>query len=237
MNKAIIAERVLRMVTDQESARTIAGDLIETYSRRRSLSFWLALSQLFLAFSWKPMLGIAAAALVWFVVDTELFFAFARGFLMKHLSALTPFPNRMLVVEASATLSALAAFALVAYGIKDRLWMMSTIYAAIAGALVFSFWVPAMQLISYLALGSMIVIGLSTQEMRRVSGIITASFTVSFFSNILWHFSLHRMTPLGVSRTAIVISAIAGTLVMPVVAAMVCGWVKQHVYVKGVAAG
>ncbi len=237
MNKGIIAERILRMVTDRESARMIAGDLIETYYRRRNLSFWLALSQLFLAFSWKPALSIVAAALAWLVVQTQLFVAFARWFLMPHLSSSTPLPNGMLVVEASATLSAVAAFALVAYGVKDRIWMMSSVYAVVAAAFVFSFWVPQMQLISYFVLGIGIVIGLRTQEMRQISGIIAASFVVSFLASALWDSSLHEMTLLGISRRAtIVAGTIADPLVMPVVAAMVCGWAKRHVDVTGAAA-
>ena len=201
MDRATVAETLLRAVAVKDRAREITGDLLETYSQAGAFSFWLAFTRLFLSFAWKPAAAFLVAAIVSFSFSTELFFVASRKLFAGPVHAPTLLFHALRYAEVSSPLWALAVFTMLRFGVRDRLWIVSAIYACLTTGFVYSYWIPQGHLILWIGSGVAVVLSLSTDRMRRATSVIAAVLALGVATNHFLEFALsravrHHLSPL-----------------------------------------
>jgi hypothetical protein len=72
MDKANIAEWLLRWVVDPARASEFVGDQLEAHPAAGNLRFWLAIARVFLAFSWRTIVGMVASPIVGLILTVGL---------------------------------------------------------------------------------------------------------------------------------------------------------------------
>lgn len=182
MDKARLSESLLSIVADRNRASTMTGDLLETYSHARNLSFWFALTRIFLALAWRPAAAFAAAVLAGCSISVVLFVAASRHFWSVQVHEPTLLSHALRYADISMPLCVLTVFSCVRFGLRDRLWRISAVYASLTAAFVYSFWIPHVQTILYVALGTAILLSVSTDALRRASVVIAAALVAGLLT-------------------------------------------------------
>ena len=77
MDKANVAEWILRRVVDSSRAAELVGDQLESHPGDGRLRFWLLIVRLFLVFSWPTLIGFVLA-----IVGGLLFSGYRDGLCM-----------------------------------------------------------------------------------------------------------------------------------------------------------
>lgn len=76
MDKANVAEWLLRRVVDPVRAAELIGDQLEAHPTAGRLRFWISIAQILLTFSWRTIVGLAASPVAGLVLGWA-FFCFA----------------------------------------------------------------------------------------------------------------------------------------------------------------
>ena len=193
MDKARVSERLLSIVADRDRASTMTGDLLETYSHTGKLSFWFALTRILLALAWRPTAAFAAAVITGGSVSIALFVAASRNLWSGQVHEPTLIFHADRFAEVSAYLSVLAVFACVRFGLRDRLWRISAVFSSLTAAFVYSLWIPHVQTILYVGLATSTVLSLSTDAMRRASGVTAAALVAGLLAKSAIERTIHTV--------------------------------------------
>ena len=74
MDKANVAEWLLRRVVDPVRASELVGDQLEAHPAAGRWTFWIAIARLLLIFSWRTLIGVAASPIVGLLLAFVFFF-------------------------------------------------------------------------------------------------------------------------------------------------------------------
>ena len=74
MDKANIAEWLLRRVVDPVRASELVGDQLEAHPAAGRGTFWISIARLLLIFSWRTLIGVAASPIVGLLLALAFFF-------------------------------------------------------------------------------------------------------------------------------------------------------------------
>jgi hypothetical protein len=197
VDKARSTERILRIVANRDVARAMAGDLLET-GYKGEVAYWVSVARLFLNFVWRPLLGFLVAAIVSFWISAELFFISARHLVQGSFHAPELLFRSMQYVNISSLLWVLVAFALVRFGIRDRLWIMCALYAGLTTGVVYSYWMPKLHLFLWLGFAIAAMLSIGTSRTRRASAVIAIVLSIGLLTHMLFEFmtgaaARHRM--------------------------------------------
>jgi hypothetical protein len=78
MDKANVAEWLLRRVVDPARASELVGDQLEAHPATSNLRFWAAILRVSLAFSWRTIVGVTASPVAGLIL-ASLFFVFVHS--------------------------------------------------------------------------------------------------------------------------------------------------------------
>jgi hypothetical protein len=232
MDRADIAQKLLQSVVAEERASEVIGDFLETHSQATPISFSLAFVRLFFSFAWQPFTAFIAAVVIGFLFWWVLFYEASMQLWVGpgHNSAL--FSHAMQYRAVSAPLWAIAALTLVRFGVRDRLWTVSAIYAGVTSAAVYSCWIPLERPIVWIGLGVAVVTSLTTDIMRRASAIVASllalGLVISHYQEAIIGQALSRHR----TATTIGISALFYFFSVPFAQAAVCVALHKRIITK-----
>lgn len=231
MDKARIAENLLSIVADRSRASAMTGDLLETSSRTGTFTFCFALTRIFLALAWRPIAAFAAAVLTGFSVSIALFVAASRHLFLGQVHEPTLLFHAQRLADVSRPLSVLAVFSCLRFGLRDSLGRISTVYACLTAALVYSFWVPHVQAMLSVAMVASIVLCLSTDTLRRASTVIAAALVVALLTqsaidSIIHTVVLHHWAP----NRFLAWYLLPALSLAPAAELIICGLLRKHLF-------
>jgi hypothetical protein len=222
MDRADIAQKLLQRVVAEERADEIIGDFLETHAQATPISFSLAFVCLFLSFAWRPFTAFIAAVFIGLVSWSVLFEKASRQLWLGQVHNSAVLSHAIQYVTVSAPLWAIAALTLVRFGVRDRLWIISAVYAGVTSAAVYSYWIPLERPIVWVGLGAAVVTSLSTDIMRRASLIVASllalGLVVSHYQGAIIGQALSRHR----TATTIGISVLLNLFSVPFAQAVVC---------------
>ena len=232
MDKAKLSEKLLRVVADRHQASTIIGDLLETYSNANNLSFWFALTRILVALTWRPTVAFAAAVLAGFSVWVALLVAVSNHLWFGQVREPTLMFHAERYADLSMPLCVLTVFACVRFGVRDRLWRMSAVYASLTAAFVYSFWIPHLQTVLYVALAISLALSISTDAMRRATSVMAAALaagllTRSAVDRTIHTVALHHWGPQWLLAWYIFLALY---FFVPAAEITVCSLLRQHAF-------
>lgn len=136
-DRELLAERVLRRLTDGERAAAIVGDLAETAAARGG-GFWRSVAITGAALAWRPFALIVGCIAVQVLIGAS--YAISTSLYQGHPATAWPKLPAALLGISAMLLSAVALFHLARYGVRDRVARLATALTLTGwfGALLFS---------------------------------------------------------------------------------------------------
>ena len=223
MDKARVAERFLWAVVSRDRARAMVGDLLEEHADGGSVRFWKAVAELFVAFAWRPVFASFLAIMVSFCFPFYLFVQGSRHLFFGQIHSPTLLLQAAQYVHLCGPLWTLAVFALVRFGVRNRLWWVSALFALIATGKVYTFWVPQLEKIIWVALALVIVFCLYTDVRRRSIAIVAVMLLLHWFVERTDGIAMGQIARHVMSRNVIIALSIAFNLIaFPLLEVLVC---------------
>jgi hypothetical protein len=141
MDRANLAEWILRQVVGPFRAAELIGDRLEARPGEGNLRFWLSNAWLVVVFSWRTVVGILAASTAGVLFSWIPFaFAFTRFFAMETKPSFGWDATYYLAM--SQLFWTAAAFSLVQFGFRSHLARISLLGALLSTFAVCTFWLP-----------------------------------------------------------------------------------------------
>lgn len=175
------AESLLRRFVPRDRAQAIVGDLLETHPS--PTRFWFAFLRISVAFTWRPAAALLVALLAAVLSSVALFFATASHWRSGHVPIAALMMKYIGLSDLSGFLFALAAYALVRYGPRDYIWLLSLLYVCAGSICIYSFWLPHLRPELYSALA--LVASASTRNLRHSAAVIVISSSAYLAANLL----------------------------------------------------
>ncbi len=173
MDRARIAENLLRVVVSRDRARAMVGDVIEEHGTTRGTRFWIAFAKLFVAFAWRPVLAFTIAFLVGILFPFYLSVVAARHLFFGQMQPWASLFPAEQYGNFCGPLGTLAAFTLVKFGMRGRLWVVSAVCIVPAVLKVYSFWTPRLEQMAWVAGIAVIIFCFIDGRNRRSFAIVT----------------------------------------------------------------
>ncbi len=200
MLRTHFAEYLLRGFVSRDRAEEIVGDLLESYGPSSRTGFWFALFGVMVRFAWRPVTALLIAAAVCVTCEFALTAATARHF------AFGPSRNLLLTFRSwwfagkSASLAALAVFALLRYGFRDPTSWVAALYAGLCTLYVYTLWMPSLRIGFYVCSALTLLLCLSGRMLRRSSLLVAVSLVGWITSNWILSGVFHVLFSLRISR-------------------------------------
>lgn len=183
MDKANVAEWLLRRVVDPVRASELVGDQLEAHPTAGRLRFWISIAQLLLMFSWRTIIGVAASPVVGLLLALAFFlFANPQSRNAVGLPETTVFHAKLYLLGVSILLWAATVFSLVRLGWRSTLTGIEFIASVLwSASLSFSWqWTPAI-ILTILWVG-FIAFCLSSAKRRRILGILCSAVVAAWLT-------------------------------------------------------
>jgi hypothetical protein len=241
MFRAKFAECLLRSLVRRERAEEIVGDLMETYGSSATVSFWFALLRVIVRLGWRPMTALFLAAPVGLFSGFALTDHTARQFAFGSSKDLPLLFRSSWFAGQSASLGALAVFAFVRYGFRDRSSWLCALYSGLCTLYVYALELPSLRIEFYMGCAVVALVSLSASGMRRSSVVVATSLASwmaasrisSDVSLVLFSLTDTRRHLIGHTWIAAVVTGVAPL----VVAALTFGVLHQHLMESGSSQG
>lgn len=183
MDKANIAEWLLRRVVDDVRASELVGDQLEAHPSAGRWRFWISMTRLLLIFSWRTLIGVAAFPVAGsFVAFAFFFFGSSQPVDIVGLPATTVFHAKNYLFGISVLLWGSTVFSLVRFGWRSKLTLVGLIVSTLCSVSLSFFWrwIPAMVLtILWVAF---IAFCVSNAKWRRALGILCSATLVAWLT-------------------------------------------------------
>ncbi len=168
MDKAILAEWILRRVVGPERAAEMVGDLLETQAAADRFRFGLSVMWLAFVFSWQMLAALVMSVLVGFLCAWQPFFwTIVRLAHSGHRMPPAMFFTSSYLFGMSMLFWSEAGFCFVHFGIRHPLSRISVVAAMFGSVVTCCWWLPhAPIMLAVLALG--IVVAYTTSRTRRL---------------------------------------------------------------------
>ena len=215
MDKANVAEWILRRVVNSERASELVGDRLEVSSESGPLRFWLYIAWLVFVFSWRTLAGLVAAVFV------GIFLAFYPvGWIWARLdfSGLPPLTRLTWInfVLHSVLLWAEAGFCIVRFGPRNELSKLSLTAALLCTITAGCGWLPHISNILLVAAVCIVLFYLTNAVRRQVLGVWVAALSFGWITEyVLFHLqiALPRIH-IGASKWPLLLSAVLVPVVL-----------------------
>jgi hypothetical protein len=235
MFKARCAEYLLRGFVRREQAEEIVGDLLETYGRSSRVNFWFALLRVIVRFAWRPTTAVLVALAVFILSEFKLTTVAARRFGFGASKDVPLLFRSIWFASQSASLWALAAFAFLRYGLRDRSFWWGSLYAALCTFYVYSFWMPSIRIEFYVCCAVAALVSLSVSVLRRSTLVVAVSLVACIATRQVLSSLFYVLFSLPISRRHLIghvwIAASATEVLPLVVAALTFGLLHRQLVV------
>ena len=222
MDRAKIIQKLLQNVVSAERASEIIGDFLETHSPSAMTLFNLDFVRLLLSFAWRPLTALLGAVVIGFLCSSLLFVKASRQLWVGPVQNSAMLSHAVQYARISAPLWAIAVFSLVRFGVRDRLWIVSALYACVSSAAVYSCWMPWDRPLVFAGLSVVVVISLSTDAMRRAFCLVAIVLALSLATDRLQEAGIGEAIRYHRNTTTIVISAVLFFFTVPLIQAASC---------------
>jgi hypothetical protein len=183
MDRANIAEWLLRQVVDPVRASEIVGDQLEARPTVGNLRFWISISLLLLRFSWRTLVGVAASPVMGvFLASAFLVFVNPRLENTLGLSERTVVHLQSYLIGVSVLLWAETVFSLVRLGWRNSLTCVGLIASALWSCSFAFFWQPAYAVVLTILWAGFFVFCLSSSKRRRTLAILCCSVLAAWLT-------------------------------------------------------
>ena len=181
MDKANVAEWILRRVVNSERASELVGDRLEVSSSSGPLRFWLYIAWLVFVFSWRTLAGLVAAAFV------GIFFAFyPAAWVWTRLDfgglSLLARSTWMNFALHSVLLWAEAGFCVVRFGPRNELSKLSVTAALLCTVTASIGWLPHASNILVTTAICIVLFYLTNAIRRRVLGVWVVALSLGWLT-------------------------------------------------------
>lgn len=184
MDRANVAEWLLRQVTDPVRASELVGDQLEAYPTAGRLRFWLSIAKLLLAFSWRTIVSVAISPV------GGIIFTIASFFLLQSRFAGTPglLPEttilhiQMYCLGISMLLWAVAVFSFVHFGWRNTLTGCGLIASILWSASFCFFRNPTVAVVLAMLWAGFLIFYVSSVKRRRCLGILFAAVITAWLT-------------------------------------------------------
>lgn len=176
MDKANVAEWLLRRVVDPIRASELVGDQLEAHPAAGGWRFWISMTRLLLVFSWRTLIGVAASPVVGlFVAFAFFFFGGSQRVGIVGLSPMTVFHARNYLLGISVLLWAATAFSLARFGWPSTLTIVGLIMSTLCSVSLSYFWQWTPAIVLTILWAGFIAFCISHAEWRRALGILCSA--------------------------------------------------------------
>jgi hypothetical protein len=181
MDKGNAAEWLLRRVVDPVRASELVGDQLEAHPAAGRLRFWISIAQLFLVFSWRTIIGVAASPVVGLFLALAFFLLgdfHARD--TAGLPELTVLHVRLYLLGVSILLWAASVFSLVRLGWRNTLTGVGLIASLLWSTSLTFFWQWTPAVVLTILWVGFIVFCVSSTKRRRALGILCSAVVAAW---------------------------------------------------------
>lgn len=225
MDRARVAEWILRGAVGKEKATSLIGDQIETQPEAAGWRFWGGTIWLLLAISWRNVVALIAAPVLAVFVSVLLGIKIEapHAILMMESGQQEAMMPMLLLFASLSGLNMLlwgqAVFALTRFGVRDAFFKASLLSALVMTLATSLTWSPHGRAISLLALAVLVGFHLLAPERRAAFGVCVVMLVANWtFGGWLLHL-LHGYS---------LLSGGVALLVVPVVGGATCVWLHQQ---------
>lgn len=183
MDKADAAEWLLRRVVDPVRASELVGDQLESHPAAAKLSFWLSITKVFLMFSRRPLIGVAASpilglflALAFFVLASP----YATGTLGLPLTTRFQVTNYLLGVSALLWMSTV--LSVVRIGWRSSLTGVGLIASVLWSTSLSFVWQQSAPMVLAILWVGFIAFCMSNAKRRRALGILCSAVVAGWLT-------------------------------------------------------
>jgi hypothetical protein len=194
MDRANIAEWILRRVIEPDRASELVGDRLETRPAEGGFRFWLFIGGLVAVFSWRTVLGIAAAAIGGvFLSWTPFAGAFTRLYALD-IRAPGPPPSPGYYLAISLLLWSAAVFSLVRFGSRNDLTKVAWAWALLGAYAFCTFWMPNADVAILVGVTAFLLLFVWSSENRRALAVLLASIASGGLAMyLLFHIPINKL--------------------------------------------
>ncbi|MEO8870341.1 MAG: hypothetical protein ABI357_05875 [Granulicella sp.] len=183
MDKANVAEWLLRRVVDPVRASELVGDQLEAHPAAGWWRFWVSMTRLLLIFSWRTLIGVAASPLVGlFVAFAFVFFGSSQTVGIVGLPATTVFRDRNYLLGISILFWVATAFSLVRLGWRSTLTVVGLIVSTLCSVSLSFFWQRTPAIVLTILWASFITFCVSRAKWRYALGILCGAVAVAWLT-------------------------------------------------------
>jgi hypothetical protein len=177
MDRANLAEWILRRLVSPTRATEIVGDLLETHPRASILHFWLSIFGMLIALTWRSALGVVVAAIA-SVLLSWLPFAYVFTHLAPRIETSFYREHATFYIFFGMLLWIAAIFSLVRFGPRSQLAQLGLVAALLEVAATATYWMPHAIPIQVLAASLLVVAALFTAGGRKTLGTLVPALLV-----------------------------------------------------------
>jgi hypothetical protein len=174
MDKANVAEWILRRVVDSSRAAELVGDQLESHPSDGRLRFWLLIVRLFLVFSWPTLISYVLAVIGGLLFS---FYPFLLAMSVRapwgHHGSPTPIFETIYYLLLSVLLWVATTFSLVRFGFRSELSRVGLIGALLCTAAACLLWLPHVPAALLVLTIACALFYLSSSRRRRALGILS----------------------------------------------------------------
>jgi uncharacterized membrane protein len=183
MDKANAAEWLLRRVVDPVRASELVGDQLEAHPAAGRLRFWISIAQMFLMFSWRTIIGVAASPVVGLILALAFFsFANSQTRVTVGLSETTVFHLKVYLLGVSVLLWAATVFSLVRLGWRSTLTGVGLIASLLWSTSLSFFWQWTPAIVLTILWVGFILFCVSSAKRRRALGILCGAVVAAWLT-------------------------------------------------------
>lgn len=183
MDKANVAEWLLRQVVDQARASELVGDQLEAHPDAGALRFWISITQLLLMFSWRTIIGVAASPVAGLLLALAFFIflnPLTRGPVGLSHTAVFHVKNYLLGV--SVLLWAATVFSLVRLGWRSTLTGVGFMASLLWSASLSLIWQRPAAIVLILLWAVFILFCVTSMRRRRALGILCCAVIAAWLT-------------------------------------------------------
>jgi hypothetical protein len=186
MDKANVAEWILRRVVDSSRAAELVGDQLESHPGDGRLRFWLLIVRLFLVFSWPTLISYVLAVIGGLLFSFYPFLvAMSRRALSGHHGSPTPIFETIYYLFLSVLLWVATTFSLVRFGFRSELSRAGLIGALLCTAAACLLWLPHVPAALLVLTIACALFYLSSSRRRRALGILSIVIALGWLTTRL----------------------------------------------------
>lgn len=183
MDKANVAEWLLRRVVDPTRASELVGDQLEAHPAEKS-RFWISIAQLLVMFSWRTAIGVAASPVVGsFLAFVFFFFGNSKPVMsITYLPAMTIHHTTNYLLGISVLLWAVTVFSIVRLGWRSTLTVVGLMVSTLCSASLPFYWQRTPAIVLAILWVCFITFCVSRAKWRQALGILCTAVAIGWLA-------------------------------------------------------